>query len=362
VLFFQQVNKKRGIGAFSPGRRRTMSKIYIIAGPGTAQSFEIKGDTIFIGRGPDNDIQVKEKSVSRKHVKIIKRENSYFIEDLNSKNGTFIQGTQIHPGKVFTLEEGTPVAIGNVVICVGRIPSVEEREATVPLDVSHELSDDDMAVLDSLDIAREISEGDQGAIEEAINASQQIAQQAETFVQDRPLTPQKNVELIYKVSSVLMQSLNVENINGILETILNYILDLLKRLDRGVFILIDTETGEITGLIPILKRSTGDSIKVYSRTIVNRVIKERKPVIMLDTDEEEKANLSESIEIMKIRSVMCVPLISRSKMRGVIYVDSINKPHGFRKEDLSLLTALSIPAAYAIENATMPASARNQAK
>jgi pSer/pThr/pTyr-binding forkhead associated (FHA) protein len=338
-----------------------MPKLFIIGGAGKGQSFELKGDAISIGRGPDNDIQIKEKSVSRKHAKIIKKGDSYLIEDLNSKNGTFIKGMQIHPGKVFKLEEGSPVAIGNVVVSIGRIPPEEETLTTESIEVSSELSDDDIAVLDSLDIAKEVSEGDQAVIEEAISAHFESAQHVETIVQDRPLTPQKNVELIYKVSSVLMQSLNIsENINGILETIMNYILDLLKRLDRGAFILIDAETGEITGLIPILKKSTGDSLKVYSRTIVNRVIQERKPVIMLDTNQEEKADLSESIQIMKIRSVMCVPLVSRSKIRGVIYVDSINKPHGFRSEDLSLLTALSIPAAYAIENATLVSSAEKQ--
>jgi pSer/pThr/pTyr-binding forkhead associated (FHA) protein len=335
-----------------------MPKLYIIEGVSKGKSFELKGDTIFIGRAPDNDIRIKEKSVSRKHVKIIKKEDSYFIEDLSSKNGTFIKGVQIHPGKVFKLEQGSPVSIGRVMVSIGRVPPEAEMEATGTVDVSGELSSEDIAILDSLDIAKEISEGDQGAIEEALSASQEVPEHAETFVQDRPMTPQKNVELIYKVSSVLMQSLNIsENINGILETIMNYILDLLKRLDRGAFILTDTETGEITGLIPILKKSTGDSLKVYSRTIVNRVLQEHKPVIMLDTNQEDKADLSESIEIMRIRSVMCVPLISRSKIRGVIYVDSINKPYGFRREDLSLLTALSIPAAYAIENATMPSNA-----
>jgi signal transduction histidine kinase/ActR/RegA family two-component response regulator len=59
------------------------------------------------------------------------------------------------------------------------------------------------------------------------------------------------------------------------------------------------------------------------------------------------------MEIMKIKSVMCVPLISKSKIRGAIYVDSVSKPYGFRKEDLSLLSALSSPAAIAIENATL---------
>jgi len=51
--------------------------------------------------------------------------------------------------------------------------------------------------------------------------------------------------------------------------------------------------------------------------------------------------------------VMCVPLMSKSKIRGAIYVDSVSKPYGFRKEDLSLLSALSSPAAIAIENATL---------
>jgi pSer/pThr/pTyr-binding forkhead associated (FHA) protein len=340
-----------------------MTKLFILEGPGKGQSFELKEDTTFIGRGTDNDIQIKENSVSRKHIKITKKEDSYHIEDLHSKNGTFIKDVQIHPGKVFRLEEGTPIAVGNVLVSVGRISPDETSAPTEPIAVSNDFSDEDIAILDSLDIAKEINEGDQESIEEALSVSKEIPKPAETFVQDRPMTPQKNVELIYKVSGILTESLNIsESINGILETIMNYILDLLKRLDRGAFILVDTETGEITGLIPILRKSTGDSINVYSKTIVNRVMKERKPVIMLDTNQENKADLSESMELMKIRSVMCVPLISRSKMRGVIYVDSINQPHGFRSEDLSLLTALSIPAAYAIENATMPPGEEKQGK
>ena len=150
-----------------------------------------------------------------------------------------------------------------------------------------------------------------------------------------------------------------KDINEILEKILRHILNLLKRVDRGVFILINDETGEVERLIPILKNSADDTIKVYSRTIVDQVIRNGKAVTMLDTQKEDQADLSESMKIMKIRSVMCVPLISRSKIRGVIYVDSVTAPHGFRKEDLSLLTALSIPAAYAIENSLLHSKDKN---
>jgi len=90
-------------------------------------------------------------------------------------------------------------------------------------------------------------------------------------------------------------------------------------------------------------------------------MRERKPVIMSDTFSEDEADRSASMELMRVRSVMCVPLISRSQMRGVIYVDSVNKPHGFRNEDLSLLTALSSSAAIAIENALLYANRKRRA-
>jgi GAF domain-containing protein len=69
-------------------------------------------------------------------------------------------------------------------------------------------------------------------------------------------------------------------------------------------------------------------------------------------DGSEKIH-SESMKFKKIKSVMCVPLLSRSKIQGVIYVDSVSRLYGFRKEDLSLIAALSSPAAMAIENALL---------
>jgi len=330
-----------------------MTRLYIMNGPDKGRSFDLEGDTIYIGRSPGNDIQIKDKSVSRKHLKIIRRGDNYFVEDLQSKNGTFINGNQISPGGEFEVTEGIPVAIGSVVVSLGEEYSGDDVAVPDSVDLSEELSEDELAILESTDLSEELSEADLATLD-SFGVSEELAETATAFAQDRPMTPQRNVELIYKVSNLLMQSLSMDdNITEIFEKIMNYILDLLKRIDRGVFILIDSETGEIAGLIPILKKSTGDTLKVYSRTIVDRVLREGKAVTMLDTHSEDEADLSESMRLMKIRSVMCVPLVSRSKIRGVIYVDSISKPHGFRREDLSLLTALSIPAAFALENASL---------
>ena len=298
-----------------------MPKIYIMNGPDKGRSFEVDEEAIFVGRAPDNEIHIKDKSVSRKHLKIVKRGKKYYVKDLGSKNGTFIDGMRVTDGKEYEVREGMPIAVGKTFLSIGKA-----------------YPDDVLAVLDSIDLFKELDE------------------EGRDEIKDRPLTAKKNMDLIYKVSNVLMQSLNMKEV---MERILHYILELLKRIDRGVIILIDQETGAPSEVISIIKANKHECETAYSRTIVERVIKEREPVSMLDTLEEKEINLSESIRVSGIRSIMCVPLISRSKVMGVIYVDSVNKPHGFRKEDLDLLTALSSPAAVAIENSLLYAKYRD---
>ena len=49
---------------------------------------------ISIGRNPDNDIQVDNLAVSGEHAKIIRGMTDYYIEDLSSTNGTFVNGEE----------------------------------------------------------------------------------------------------------------------------------------------------------------------------------------------------------------------------------------------------------------------------
>ena len=97
-----------------------MTKLYIVSGPMGGTSTELKDGATFIGRASDNDIQIKDRSISRKHVKIIKKDGILLIEDLKSENGTWIDEDPIKPGYEFEVEEGLPVSIGDTVISLGR--------------------------------------------------------------------------------------------------------------------------------------------------------------------------------------------------------------------------------------------------
>jgi hypothetical protein len=291
-----------------------------MSGTNKGKTFDLKDEVYTVGRSPDNNIQIMDKTVSRNHLKIFRKKDEYYIKDLKSRNGTFVNGARVQAGDEIEVKKGVPLAVGRVFLHLSENYK-EENEG-----------DKNLKALDSIDLSKEL--GNDSA----------------DLVRDRPMTPQKNMSLISKVNDVLRDALGI---NDILEQMLNYILDFFTRIDRGFFILFDQETEKISQVIKVFNRDEDEIPSKYSRSIVDRVRREKKPVLMLDTLNEESAEISESMKLMKIKSVMCVPLISRSKIRGVIYVDTVNEPNGFRKDDLFLLTALSSPTAVVIESAIL---------
>jgi sigma-B regulation protein RsbU (phosphoserine phosphatase) len=292
-----------------------MIKLYVMDRLDEIQSFDLERDVVYVGRSPRNDICLKDPYLSQRHLKVSKRGEKYFIQDLGSKNGTFVNGVAVSPDLEVEIQEGVAVTMGISVICLGKA-----------------CLDSVMPFLDS------------------IFDSDNLEDVASTDTLDRPMTLKRNMELISNVSDILRNPLSL---NESLERILSYILDLLQRIDRAAIILKDAESGQIRQVLSLHKNgSQGDSLS-YSRTIVQRVLKEGKAFRVLDTFGVPSEELSDSIELMRIKSALCVPMISRSQVRGAIYLDSIKEPYGFRKDDLILLTALGSSAAIAVENALL---------
>lgn len=301
-----------------------MTIFYIFDGSGKDQTVDLPDSSIYIGRALDNTIQIKDITVSRRHLKIVNRENRYFIMDLQSKNGTYLNGNYINPGIEIELKEGVPIVIGMSVICMGR----GCLENVVPF-------------LDSLDDRRRLDES--GEIPD----------------RQRTSTIKKNMELVHKVDNVIMESLDIHEMS---EKILYCILDSLKRIDRGAIILINENEPEGISEITVSRsgKTVNDTASIYSRPVVDQVIHNERAVLILDVQKEaEEVNLSDTLKLSMIGSVMCVPLIKGSKIRGVIYVDSIKNPHGFREEDLELFTILSDRVTPAMEDALLKAHLPN---
>ena len=290
-----------------------MISIYVINGPRSDQFFEIDAHTIFVGRTEQNDFQIDDYSVSRKHLKIARIDNKYVVEDLGSSNGTWIDGDLIRPGEVHEVKEGVPLIIGDTAISLGK-----------------KCLKNDVATRYSIGLF-----GKKGEVRNNF------------FYKDKRITNRKTLELIYEISTFLMQSLDI---NDICAKMIDSLFSCFEIIDSAAILLIDHEVGELKEILT-RSRNNKETAKVnYSRTIVRKVIQEGKAIIMSDTHREAQERLSQTIVDSQIRSIMCVPFVFTSKVRGAVYVHSTSPAEGFKKEDLYLLTSLSTPAALAIEN------------
>jgi pSer/pThr/pTyr-binding forkhead associated (FHA) protein len=80
------------------------------------KTIETEKEVITIGRNVKNDIQIDNLSVSKQHAKIVKNQGKYFLEDLNSTNGTYLNEKKISKEKltnndIITIGKHTLVAI-----------------------------------------------------------------------------------------------------------------------------------------------------------------------------------------------------------------------------------------------------------
>ena len=293
------------------GKDREMTTLYIIDGHNERRSYEFGGHSLLVGRSADSELRVRDPFVSRKHLKISRKGDRMFIKDLNSRNGTFVNGEPIEPGVEIELPEGIPVVIGMTVLCLGE------------------------------GCAEEI-EGFLGAID----VSGLEAEEPEGLDDDRPMTALRSGELMMKVSDLLTRSTNIRDT---LKKILDCVFDLLVRIDRVAIILLDPERGKVKDVIFRMKEGVED--QRFSTEVLEHVMQLKEAFMISDADAEEGEDVPDTLKLLNIKSVMCVPLVNRGKLMGVIYVDSITKPYGFRGEDLHLLSAVSVPVAAAVDNA-----------
>jgi len=292
-----------------------MTKLYVLAGPDRDQSFEIKGESIFVGRSSDNDVAMSDVAVSRRHLKIVTRGGRQFVKDLESENGTYVGGEKITPGAEIEIKDGVPIVIGMSVICLGG----HCLEYVTPF-------------LDAIGLCNDIRE------------------ESGVFRQHNTMTTQKIVELVYRVSDILIQRLDIP---VMLSQVLGCIFDFLIAIDRGFIILMDSKTGGFAEVISRFREPRDDLPAAFNRDVVDRVIREGSGIIFPDPDAEDPADLKDTLRLSEIRSVMCVPIMSGSQTRGAIYVDSLKEPYGFRREDLSLFMDLGRRAGVGIENARL---------
>ncbi len=291
---------------------------------------------IFIGRSPDKDVCLRDDlTVSNSHAKITCENGVYRLKDLQSTNGTFVNGEQVGE-KV--LKSSDEITIGNTVLIFS-----EPKETTLKPDTPRSgaiASDQEMALADLFEntVSIPIEE-----IESDIIAPKAIAE-AVSVAPSEVRALQNKIAVLYKLGQ---QTTRLERLDSFLPRLAKLVQEAVNG-ERVYILLIDSATGD---LVPRAHIGRGKQDKQScSTTILNRVLSERKAVLSQDAFSDPRFHHGESIALYRIRGVMCVPLGVKQAVYGAIYVDSISKPANFTADDLRLLGIIANQASIILRN------------
>lgn len=295
-----------------------MSHLIALQGPELGRTYALAGGVTILGRQHDSTVCLLGRAISRHHARIVHQDGAWLIEDLDSSNGTFLNGQRLTPNTPAPLTERDTLQIGPYVFGL-RFPA-EPAPASEPNLV----------------------------VRETVNAV--------TLHQDL-LGPDASAKLqvILDISYHLARAANIDEL---LDKLLDKVLELFPKADRALAILCE---GNDLVLRSQKTRRLKDDDSPFSRTIVRRALQEGVGLISDDVKHDDRFTSSQTLHGLEMRSMMCVPMIDADGRRlGVLQIDRLGKGFGFTVDDLRLLTAIALQVAVVLDNAALHAERLRQ--
>jgi adenylate cyclase len=326
--------------------------------------FSIEKNEMTIGRKPENDFLVANVMVSGRHAKLTRNNNQFFIADLNSTNGTFVNGVRIMmPTEIKHRDHISLGAVelifledDNATIELDQLltPSAPgETAAKKPEDTSYatQLSSEKLAaIVQALKNIVLSGTADRGVLTAQFTELEHAFQLLNNQLKESEKFQQK-LNVLYEVGKIINYILDQDEL---LKTILDLALKVMKA-DCG-FIMLYNEKNELEAKIS--RKIEADEISTatatFSTTISKRVAETAESILTSDAQNDDRFQSGASIISHHIRSVICSPMKNKDqKIIGVIYVGSNVMSNVFSKSDVELLEAFSNHAAISIENAKL---------
>ncbi|MCD4656916.1 MAG: sigma 54-interacting transcriptional regulator [Planctomycetes bacterium] len=379
----------------------------VIKQDGRTEYFELTMAITSLGRAEDCEVQVMNTKASRKHCQIEECEKGYRLVDLDSANGTLINGEKIN---VKILEAGDTIEIGATVISFElerkdllrirreirkrsnrtRLAGTSSKKKRKKQNTSTKVNDkepyksnEDTAQFDKRTLEQYVEKSaneTQVPMSSAetkadiiISIRRLINQLLEQFKEEgalelenifteywdpsvvgiivQPLVEDRNLmEHLFEVSQALNSELNLDTL---LDKILNETVEFTNA-ERCFLILFDKKGKPKVELARnIDKEPIANPNEKFSQLVVKTVKETGKPLLSTDAHGEERFDESTSIAEMRIRSLLCVPLKTKDEVIGVLYVDNRFETSVFSERDLLWLETIADQASISINNARL---------
>jgi phosphoserine phosphatase RsbU/P len=300
-------------------------------GSASGEKHPLGNEPVIIGRSPEKcRVVLPANAVSREHAKIIPANGQYFIEDLASRNKTYLNNKQVDGRHPSPLKNGD-----NIKICDFLFSYHDEKEKQP---FSKKSKDEDE--------------------EETSNTTVEATFNRASPQQFLDTQPQEKLRAILDISTALSKTLNVQ---ALMPQISEELFKVFKQADRCFIIELDDENRLRPVVSKVRRHAAGN--ERFSRTIVRKCLETLQSYLSEDASSDSDVSAAQSIAEFKIRSVMCVPLATQDgKPLGVIQLDSQDRTKKFSQDDLKLLVCVAAQASIALENARMHETILNQQK
>jgi transcriptional regulator with GAF, ATPase, and Fis domain len=300
---------------------RMNPRLVAVNGTRKGVTFPVSLEETTLGRESASAVWLNHASVSRRHCVIRQEDDGFKLYDLDSYNGTFVNGI---PVKEQVLAHADQLRVGNVEL----IFLIEEGEDAFS---GQQVRWDDSNPLTQS--AKELRPEALLHTEQSLIAVPEHERMA------------RDLGVLLRIASRINR--------------LRHTQELVREMLDAVFEIIPADRGAV-----LLGRGEKDFSSVYgkhrehhsnpvrvSRTVVEHVMRERVAVLTNDIKTSDALKSAESLVAEKISSLMCVPLIVVEKLLGVIYLDANDPMVHFDEDHLQLLAAIAGMAAVSLENA-----------
>jgi len=295
-----------------------MQRSILIQGPdGQTKTIPLSGGRLAVGRSSGVELSFPEDAgLSRQHFALESAGDDWTVQDLGSKNGTFVNSIPLKARLV--LRPGDRITAGHLAIVFAPDSNAPAQDVVV-FEGSETDSPSTSTLVTSLENANRTIVVEPGGGAKPSAAMQALIHAGQELAQNRPLA-----ELFPLILDLSIQAVNAQ---------------------RGVLLLLEGD--EL-----VAKAHKGDAFRI-STAVRDRVLHERSSVLVRDAQLDDAFKGRMSIVEQKVHTMLAVPLETKDRSIGLIYVDSPFILREFTKNDLSLLTVMANVAAIRIEHARL---------
>lgn len=341
-----------------------MAFLCVVRGGTPGSTIPLTGDRSIIGRHPGCQVVFDSPAISRHHAQVLENHGSYYVEDLRSRNGTYLNGKLLE-GRAL-LQEGDQIRISDVLLAFQDTstptPNDTVLSSRLPVEVREDTDDLTPIAEGGLAVTREQS---------TVDDESRILVLKDRFDEppfDPPLLgeldskrpdearssvrPEAKLRAVLEIARALGGELRVDKL---LQLVLDKLFGTFPQAEQGFILMKDEATTRLRVMATKSRTATkqGEAV-VVSMTVVRAAMDSGKALLSGNVQKDQRFSKSASLSRMQIRSMMCVPLLDHGgDSIGVIQVVTRNPDFEFTREDLDLLDAVAAQGALAIENAKM---------